>query len=252
MLAPSRGERARLEALLSDVWTKDVLPFPGITTRSRSEQLVRASASSMMRKLSVVSITSSFTRRSSSLASLQQKEKGGADEEASRTSEGTYRTAHGQHGQDRCASPVLSAITDRAEPFYSPFLQGDDWDSHLEIDFGTVRRHINTVDGSSEPADPRGTDGVTRSSTTSAVPLSRGKSSGEGSLPRVSGQHTDLGEGTVSALGESPPPRPQSQPPGDLASGKGSSRSNRFSGKFAKARVRHRDAVAQGIRSLFR
>ncbi|KAK0657318.1 hypothetical protein B0T16DRAFT_57920 [Cercophora newfieldiana] len=73
VLAPSRGERARLEALLSDVWTRDILPFPGITARSRSEHLVRASASSMMRKLSVVSIASSFSKRSASLASLQQK-----------------------------------------------------------------------------------------------------------------------------------------------------------------------------------
>jgi len=73
VLAPARGERARLEALLSDVWTRDILPFPGITARSRSEHLVRASASSVMRKLSVVSITSSFTKRSASLASVQAR-----------------------------------------------------------------------------------------------------------------------------------------------------------------------------------
>ncbi|KAH6853744.1 hypothetical protein B0I37DRAFT_440845 [Chaetomium sp. MPI-CAGE-AT-0009] len=83
VLAPARAERARLEALLSDVWTRDVLPFPGISGRSRSEHLVRASASSMMRKLSAVSITGSFSRRSASLASLhnlsqhQPKEKNG-------------------------------------------------------------------------------------------------------------------------------------------------------------------------------
>ncbi|KAK2072887.1 hypothetical protein P8C59_007214 [Phyllachora maydis] len=71
VLAPSRSERARLEALLSDVWTRDILPFPGITARSRSEHLVRAGASSVMRKLSVASIASSFTKRSTSAASLQ-------------------------------------------------------------------------------------------------------------------------------------------------------------------------------------
>ncbi|KAB5563548.1 hypothetical protein GE09DRAFT_1220097 [Coniochaeta sp. 2T2.1] len=54
VLAPPRGERARLEAMLQDVWTRDVLPFPGITARSRSEYLVKASASNMMRKLSAV------------------------------------------------------------------------------------------------------------------------------------------------------------------------------------------------------
>ncbi|KAK3329343.1 hypothetical protein B0H66DRAFT_596931 [Apodospora peruviana] len=73
VLAPSRGERARLETLLSDVWTRDVLPFPGITARSRSEHLVRTSASSMMRKLSVTSIAGSFSKRSLSSASQQQQ-----------------------------------------------------------------------------------------------------------------------------------------------------------------------------------
>jgi len=70
VLAPSRLERVRLESLLSDVWTREILPFPGMTGRARSEHLVRASASSMMRKLSVASIASNFTKRSGSLASL--------------------------------------------------------------------------------------------------------------------------------------------------------------------------------------
>jgi len=72
VLAPLRSERIRLEALLSDVWTRDVLPFPGMTGRARSEHLVRASASSIMRKLSVASIASNFTKRSSSMASLHK------------------------------------------------------------------------------------------------------------------------------------------------------------------------------------
>ncbi|EGR50821.1 uncharacterized protein TRIREDRAFT_58058, partial [Trichoderma reesei QM6a] len=55
VLAPPRGERARLEALLSDVWTREILPFPGMSMRSRSENLVRSSASTVMRKLSVAS-----------------------------------------------------------------------------------------------------------------------------------------------------------------------------------------------------
>jgi hypothetical protein len=68
ILAPPRSERARLEALLADVWSREILPFPGMTTRSRSEQLVRSSASTVMRKLSVASIASSFTKRSGSLS----------------------------------------------------------------------------------------------------------------------------------------------------------------------------------------
>ncbi|KAI1415937.1 Dbl homology domain-containing protein [Hypoxylon sp. FL1857] len=70
VLAPSRGDRARLEALLADVWSRKVLPFPGITSRSRSEHIVRSSASSVMRKLSVASITSSFAKRSVSATSM--------------------------------------------------------------------------------------------------------------------------------------------------------------------------------------
>ncbi|KAI0600211.1 hypothetical protein F4775DRAFT_75214 [Biscogniauxia sp. FL1348] len=70
VLAPSRSERARLEALLADVWSRKILPFPGITSRSRSENLVRNSASTMMRKLSVASITGSFAKRSASSGNM--------------------------------------------------------------------------------------------------------------------------------------------------------------------------------------
>lgn len=70
VLAPSRGERARLEALLADVWSRKDLPFPGITTRSRSEHLVRSSATTVMRKLSVANITSSLGKRSTSVPSM--------------------------------------------------------------------------------------------------------------------------------------------------------------------------------------
>lgn len=45
----------------------EILPFPGMTARARSEHLVCASASTMMRKLSVASIASSLARRSGSL-----------------------------------------------------------------------------------------------------------------------------------------------------------------------------------------
>ena len=72
ILAASRAERIRIEALLADVWTREVLPFPGMTSRARNENLVRASANSMMRKLSVASITSNFTKRSGSMASLHK------------------------------------------------------------------------------------------------------------------------------------------------------------------------------------
>lgn len=70
VLAPARTDRIRLETLLSDVWSRDILPWPGLTHRTRSEHLVRASASSMIRKLSVASITSNFSKRSTSQISI--------------------------------------------------------------------------------------------------------------------------------------------------------------------------------------
>ncbi|KAI1827974.1 Dbl homology domain-containing protein [Xylaria intraflava] len=74
VLAPPRAERARLEALLADVWSRKILPYPGITTWSRGEHRVRSSASTMMRKLSAASLTNPFARRSASTASLMQAE----------------------------------------------------------------------------------------------------------------------------------------------------------------------------------
>ncbi|KAH0498836.1 hypothetical protein TgHK011_006066 [Trichoderma gracile] len=72
VLAPPRGERARLEALLSDVWTRESLPFPGMSMKSRSENLVRSSASTVIRKLSVASFANSFAKRSTASAQRAQ------------------------------------------------------------------------------------------------------------------------------------------------------------------------------------
>lgn len=53
---------------MSDIWSREVLPFPGMAGRTRSEHLVRAS--SVMRKLSVTSLTGSFGKRSGSSLQL--------------------------------------------------------------------------------------------------------------------------------------------------------------------------------------
>ncbi|KAF2751542.1 hypothetical protein M011DRAFT_523497 [Sporormia fimetaria CBS 119925] len=68
-LAPRRAERVRLETSVEDVWTKDILPFPGMSNR-RVEDHIRASANSVMRKLSMASIASNFSRRSPSFSSI--------------------------------------------------------------------------------------------------------------------------------------------------------------------------------------
>ena len=68
-LAPRRADRVRLEGFLSDVWTRDVLPYPGMQPR-RSDP-IRAGANHVIRKFSMASITSNFStsRRSAGSAS---------------------------------------------------------------------------------------------------------------------------------------------------------------------------------------
>ena len=61
VLAPRRGDRQRIEQKMSEVWTKDRLPYPGMTGH-RGAHLIRTSANSVMRKLSMASTntTTSF------------------------------------------------------------------------------------------------------------------------------------------------------------------------------------------------
>jgi hypothetical protein len=63
ILAPRRIERIRLENSLTDVWTKEILPFPGMST-GKGDRPIKVSASSIIRKLSMASFTGSFSRRS--------------------------------------------------------------------------------------------------------------------------------------------------------------------------------------------
>ncbi|KAK2761077.1 hypothetical protein FQN53_007763 [Emmonsiellopsis sp. PD_33] len=63
ILAPKRQDRIRLERWLYDVWTCDILPYPGMPAW-RGEHLIRSSAESFIRRLSS---RRPFTRRSNSL-----------------------------------------------------------------------------------------------------------------------------------------------------------------------------------------
>lgn len=69
VLSPKRAERISMEQFLEGVWTRDVLPYPGMIYR-RGDFLIRASASSMMRKLSRASKTSNVSKRSASQTSI--------------------------------------------------------------------------------------------------------------------------------------------------------------------------------------
>lgn len=61
VLCPRRTDRVQLEAVLADAWTKDMLPYPGM---KQTENAFRASAHHLMRKLSMASISSTFSRKS--------------------------------------------------------------------------------------------------------------------------------------------------------------------------------------------
>lgn len=65
VLAPRRWERVRLEQSLADVWTRDTLPYPGMSL-TRGGSIIRASAGTLVRKLSFASIHTPFAKRSPS------------------------------------------------------------------------------------------------------------------------------------------------------------------------------------------
>ncbi|KAK3341712.1 hypothetical protein B0T25DRAFT_350820 [Lasiosphaeria hispida] len=231
VIAPSRGERARLEALLSDVWTRDILPFPGITARSRSEHLVRASASSVMRKLSVVSITSSFSKRSASLASLQQK--ASAEDEARAHQEVAPSTTITAEKSEDAGRSLLSVIPDETERG-TPSLQGTFRDRGGEVAGAVCRGGATTTWEStdSEAVCPM-TPALRHASGNSSMSLSLQESS----FSRPSTRGSIEKENVYS-------PSPQ---------GSAKGRPHRLSSRLAaKVGVLHREAVVQSIRNLFR
>lgn len=71
VLSPPRGERAQLESLIADVWTRDVILCTGLAARPKLGHHRRPSASSIMRRMSVVSLTGTFSRKSASTTSFR-------------------------------------------------------------------------------------------------------------------------------------------------------------------------------------
>lgn len=84
VLAPKRSDRAKMESSLASIWTRDTLPAPSMT-QSRGGQIIRASAGSLVRKLSLASIHAPFGRRSASLT-LNSKRSGEAFADTNRDS----------------------------------------------------------------------------------------------------------------------------------------------------------------------
>lgn len=269
VLAPARADRARLEALLSDVWTRDILPFPGITARSRSEHLVRASASSMMRKLSAVSITGNFTRRSASLASLQQKEQEAAAAEAEitrRASEGGYARGYAQQKVENAYMSVADQ-TEQSESFPSSDPGVDGADDEGLVTMRPAPRRASAPDelerAAVAPPEPR-------SRASSSESVVHNPSAGNGYSPRPSLQHSNLSEISATAreaegrlAGKRQASAPflvQGQEDQGLGKGQGKgpsrSRSLGFSGKRKLSKKggdgRRREGVVEGIKGWFR
>ena len=94
VLAPKRLDRMRMEHDLAKVWTKELLPYPGMGG-NRGEHLFRASASSMMRKFSRASLASGFTKRSASLGSVTTSKFGGLQESTQEFEDEVYDSVTG-------------------------------------------------------------------------------------------------------------------------------------------------------------
>lgn len=103
-LAPRRAERIRLETVLEDIWTKEALPFPGMSNR-RVENQIRASANSVMRKLSMASIASNFSRRSPSFSSVSNARS--EDSYGSRAQKKSQTNLRPQSATDRLPAPAV-------------------------------------------------------------------------------------------------------------------------------------------------
>ncbi|KAL8748963.1 MAG: hypothetical protein Q9184_007004 [Pyrenodesmia sp. 2 TL-2023] len=75
VLAPKRSDRSRMESSLADVWSRERLPFPGMSTH-RGDHPLRASATSLIRRFSRASISSTLTKRSASTISTAESRPG--------------------------------------------------------------------------------------------------------------------------------------------------------------------------------
>jgi hypothetical protein len=237
LLAPSRGDRARLEALLSDVWSREVLPFPGMTVRARSEHLMRSSATSVIRKLSVASIASSFTKRSGSITSLT---KASPCEEPTWLSYGGKAINHitgDKAAFDKTLEPVgsnkarLPAIVDeldRGRQTQEACLNGNPArPAAIEIRLETMKKDISCEDSAQN-----GSPSVSRATSFDSLRQQDTQRSTENSW--------QLRAGSLHKKPAKQPPEAYKQSPIKPMS------------RWPRVGFLHRDMVVQGIRSFFR
>ncbi len=138
LLAPRRGDRQRIVQKMSEVWTKDRLPYPGMTGH-RGGHLIRTSANSVMRKLSMastnttVSFAVSVKQRTvtygsiaesnpfaGNVATLRANQTDGASSPSSENAHlypETFRTTFGYHEPHVVSKPTLSIPIDEDMTF---------------------------------------------------------------------------------------------------------------------------------------
>jgi hypothetical protein len=153
VLAPKRSERSRLEAMLSDVWTKDKLPYPGMIA-SRGGQIIRASAGSLVRKLSLASIHT-FSRRSGSLTISSKK---------------SYETFSEQSRPRERTQPTFEIRRDSLDEKPTP--KPKQKASHDLPELDTMDRVVNRMIGDIKPSSiPLHDDGIKRTGTLHKQPV---------------------------------------------------------------------------------
>ncbi|KAF2735714.1 hypothetical protein EJ04DRAFT_599438 [Polyplosphaeria fusca] len=150
-LAPRRAERVRLETTIDDVWTKDILPFPGMGNR-RTENPIRASANSVMRKLSMASIASNFSRRSPSFSSLSNAR---SDESfGSRVQKMSQGNSRAHSATDRRPAPAVVDFHNAPAAFLPTDFELED-----VRPISRRRRLANRAAGTAERSSERSTPG---------------------------------------------------------------------------------------------
>ena len=112
-MGPERAERTRSESRMEGVWTKDVLPFPGITSQ-RSSNFIRASKNTVFRKLSKAS-----TNTQSSMQTISQQS---IDDPFVETRAESRSSANKE--ESTTATPA-SATRSRAQTASIPFMPED-------------------------------------------------------------------------------------------------------------------------------
>ncbi|KAF2024193.1 hypothetical protein EK21DRAFT_79214 [Setomelanomma holmii] len=194
-LAPRRAERIRLETNLEDVWTKDILPFPGMSNR-RVENQIRASANSVMRKLSMASIASNFSRRSPSFSSMSNTRS--EDSFGSRVHKISHGNLRAQSAMDRRPAPAVVDFHTAPAAFLPT-----DFEIQDARPASRRRRLANRAIGNERPSDKTTTPARpkrVRRLSTHIMSLPRSESSA-----RVAARSTSHGSGTTIQRAPNPP-----------------------------------------------